>query len=74
MKQNLMIHSAGFLILLFPTMLITVPDGGSVTLVLLLLVSATGLFLNRNSVPLDNNEKLLLAAVAAYMLIYIFSI
>jgi O-antigen ligase len=74
MKQNLMIHSAGFLILLFPTMLITVPDGGSVTLVLLLLVSATGLFLNRNSVPLDNNEKLLLAAVAAYMLIYIFNI
>lgn len=74
MNQNLLINATGLLLLLFPAMLMAVPDGGSATLVLLLLVSITGLFLNKNPIVLDKNEKYLLATIAVYMAVYIFNV
>ena len=74
MKNNTVEQTASVLLMLFPAMLMVVPDGGSVTLVLLLLVSSIGLLTSNNSIPLSKNEKHLLAAVATYVLIYIFNI
>jgi len=65
---------ASVLLLLFPAMLMTVPDGGSTILVLLIIVSSIGLLLSKNSIPLSKNEKHLLVIISAYILIYIFNV
>ena len=69
MKQNLMIHSAGFLILIFPAFLIAVPHGSSI-LLLLLLVSIIGLSQNREATPLQPQEQYFLYAVGLFVLVY----
>ena len=65
---------ASVLLLLFPAMLMTVPDGGSTILVLLIIVSSIGLLLSKNSIPLSKNEKHLLVIISVYILIYIFNV
>lgn len=74
MTNTLIEKMASVLLLLFPAMLIAVPDGGSVIIVLLIIVSSAGLLLNRDPIPLNNNEKHLLIVTAIYILIYIFNV
>ena len=74
MNNHLIEKTANLLLLLFPAMLMIVPDGGSIAIALLIIVSSTGLLLNRNSIPLSKNEKHFLAVIAIYILIYIFNL
>lgn len=74
-KQNSIINTAaGLLILLFPALLIAVPNGGAGILVLLLLVSIIGLIKNRVVIPLHPNERYFLYVIGLFLLVYAFNI
>lgn len=65
--------TAGLLILLFPALLVAVPNGGAGILVLLLLVSIFGLTKNRAVMPLHPDERYFLYAVGLFLLVYAFN-
>ncbi len=74
-KQNSITSTtAGLLFLLFPALLVAVPNGGAGILVLLLLVSIIGLIKNRVAIPLHPDERYFLYAVGLFLLVYAFNI
>ncbi len=65
---------AGALILIFPTLLMTVPSGGGGALFFLIIVSCIGLFYNREVVPLTSRERSLTLVVLFFFAVYVINI
>lgn len=62
------------MILLFPALLMGVENGGAVALLALLLLSAMGHFFIRQRPLLNVHETLMLLAILAYVLIFVFNL
>ena len=74
MNPNLLSKYTGLLLLFFPAALITIPHLGSALLLLLVLTSLLGLYMQRNPVSLDKNEKYFLGIVTLNIVLYIFNV
>lgn len=74
LKPNQLETASGILIFLFPMLLMTVPDGGAVALLLLILLSLVGLASNRNQFPLNQQEIWLFAVIGIYFSINLFNV
>ena len=74
LKTNQLEAASGILILLFPALLMTVPDGGAVVLLLLVLLSLIGLARNKYKIPLNQQEIWLFVAIGFYLAINLFNV
>ncbi len=66
--------AAGVLILIFPVLLMTVPKAGGIALLLLLIVSLTGLLCDKKTIPLNKDERNLVLIVFIFSLVYVINI
>ncbi len=72
--SRLIATAAGFLILIFPALLMTVPLAGGGALFFLIIVSCIGLYHHREVVPLSQSERHLIFAVLFFFAVYVVNI